>query len=47
MGVTHPQQLEENLGALLIAPMLTPEIFEAIDLVLENKPTLPFSYRDS
>ena len=47
MGVSKPEQLEENIGALQIAPLLTPEILNEIESILENKPILPFSYRDS
>ncbi|GIL16170.1 MAG: potassium channel subunit [Chloroflexota bacterium] len=38
LGASRPEQLQENLGALAIAPQLTPETLERIENVLQNKP---------
>jgi voltage-dependent potassium channel beta subunit len=40
LGATKKQQLEENLKALQVLPLLTPEIMEKIEQVLQNKPIL-------
>lgn len=40
LGATKKQQLEENLKALQVLPLLTPEIMEKIEQVLKNKPIL-------
>jgi len=41
LGATKKQQLTENLKALDVVPMLTPEIMTKIDDILKNKPKLP------
>jgi aryl-alcohol dehydrogenase-like predicted oxidoreductase len=41
LGATKKQQLTENLKALEVAPMLTPEIMTKIDDIMKNKPKLP------
>lgn len=38
LGVTKPEQLEENLGALKVMDKLTPEIHAQIEEILQNKP---------
>ena len=40
LGATRREQLEENLKALDVLPMLTPGIMEEIDTILGNKPVL-------
>jgi len=40
LGATKKQQLEENLKALQVLQLLTPEIMEKIEQVLQNKPIL-------
>jgi voltage-dependent potassium channel beta subunit len=40
LGATKKHQLEENLKALQVLPLLTPEIMEKIEAILQNKPTL-------
>ena len=40
LGATKKHQLEENLKALQVLPMLTSEIMEKIEHILQNKPTL-------
>ncbi|MBK9285978.1 MAG: aldo/keto reductase [Sphingobacteriaceae bacterium] len=38
LGASKPQQLKENLGALDKVALLSPEILEKIELILQNKP---------
>lgn len=40
LGATREEQLEENLKALDVLPLLTPEIMGRIDDILGNKPVL-------
>jgi len=40
LGATKKHQLEENLKALQVLPLLTPEIMGKIEAILQNKPTL-------
>lgn len=40
LGATKKQQLEENLKAVAILPLLTREIMEKIETILQNKPVL-------
>lgn len=40
LGATKKQQLEENLKALQVLPLLTAEIMEKIEQILQNKPIL-------
>ncbi|MGV3594938.1 MAG: potassium channel beta subunit family protein [Sediminibacterium sp.] len=40
LGATKKHQLEENLKALQVLPLLTPEIMEKIEQILQNKPIL-------
>lgn len=40
LGATRREQLEENLKALDVLPLLTPDIMEEIDTILGNKPVL-------
>ena len=41
LGASKPEQLKENLTALEVLPMLTPEVVEKIEGVLQNKPVQP------
>lgn len=41
LGASKPQQLKETISSLEILPMLTPEIINKIELILNNKPTQP------
>jgi voltage-dependent potassium channel beta subunit len=41
LGASKPEQLEENLKALEVLPLLNPEIMQRIDEILKNKPVLP------
>jgi aryl-alcohol dehydrogenase-like predicted oxidoreductase len=38
LGITKPEQLKENLGALDVIDKLTPELHEKIEEILKNKP---------
>lgn len=38
LGASRAEQLTENLGALDIAPKLTPEVMDRIENILQNKP---------
>ncbi len=38
LGITIPEQLEENLNCLLVAENLTSKQMEDIDEILDNKP---------
>lgn len=40
LGATKKQQLEENLKALQVLPLFTPEIMEKIEQILQNKPMM-------
>lgn len=41
LGATKPEQLQENLKALDVLPLLTQDIMDKIDTVMGTKPTLP------
>lgn len=41
LGASKPEQLEENLKSLEVLPLLTPDIMQRIDEILQNKPVLP------
>jgi voltage-dependent potassium channel beta subunit len=41
LGATKREQLTENLKALEVLPMLTPEVMQKIDDIMGTKPTLP------
>lgn len=41
LGASKPEQLKENLRALEVLPMLTTEIVEKIEGILQNKPVQP------
>lgn len=41
LGATKPEQLEANLKALDVIPMLTAELMERIDAIMGTKPVLP------
>lgn len=40
LGATRKEQLEENLKALAVLPLLTDEVMEKIENILQNKPIL-------
>ncbi|MFZ6025132.1 MAG: potassium channel beta subunit family protein [Bacteroidota bacterium] len=40
LGATKKQQLEENLKALQVLPLLTDEMMEKIEAILQNKPSM-------
>ncbi|MBY0535857.1 MAG: aldo/keto reductase [Chitinophagaceae bacterium] len=40
LGATKPEQLTENLKALEVLPLLTQEIMDKIEAILQNKPIL-------
>jgi aryl-alcohol dehydrogenase-like predicted oxidoreductase len=44
LGATKPEQLVENLGALLVAEKLTDENLIEIDAILGNKPEVYNGY---
>lgn len=41
LGATKKQQLTDNLKALDVLPLLTDEVMEKIDKIMQTKPTLP------
>jgi len=41
LGASNPEQLKENLTAIDILPLLTLEVMERIDGILQNKPVQP------
>lgn len=41
LGASKPEQLKENVTALEVLPLLSPEVMEKIDGILENKPVQP------
>jgi aryl-alcohol dehydrogenase-like predicted oxidoreductase len=41
LGATKKQQLLDNLKALDVLPLLTPEVLEKIEGIMKTKPTLP------
>lgn len=43
LGATKKVQLEENLKALNVLPLLSNEIIEKIELILQNKPSMDLS----
>ncbi len=43
LGATKKQQLEENLKALQVLPLLTDSVMEKIEAVLQNKPFMDLS----
>jgi len=44
-GASKPHQVEENMQALEVAPQLTPDVIEAIESILDNKPEPPRNWR--
>jgi len=40
LGATKTEQLHENLKATEALPLLTPEVMEEIEKILQNKPFL-------
>lgn len=41
LGATKKQQLLDNLKALEVLPMLTPEVMEKIETIMKTKPVMP------
>ncbi|KAF9155797.1 hypothetical protein BG015_008608 [Linnemannia schmuckeri] len=46
-GASRPSQIEENVKALQVVPLLTEEVMEAIEGVLMNRPVLDYNFRSS
>ncbi|KAF9557983.1 hypothetical protein EC968_007331 [Mortierella alpina] len=46
-GASKPSQIEENIKALQIVPLLTEEIMESIEEILQNKPAQDYNFRKS
>ncbi|KAG0271148.1 hypothetical protein BGZ95_001092 [Linnemannia exigua] len=46
-GASKPSQIEENVKALQIVPLLTEEIMTSLEDVLANKPALDYNFRSS
>ncbi|KAK1390722.1 putative voltage-gated potassium channel subunit beta [Heracleum sosnowskyi] len=44
-GATKVHQIEENMKAIKVIPLLTPEIMDRIEAVVQTKPKKPDSYR--
>jgi len=44
-GASRRQQVIDNMGALEVAPRLTPEVIERIEAILQNKPDPKEDYR--
>lgn len=43
LGATHKEQLINNFKALEVLPLLTPEVMERLETILQNKPHLDLS----
>ncbi|MBN9298742.1 MAG: aldo/keto reductase [Filimonas sp.] len=41
LGATKEEQLKENLRSLEVLPLLTPEVLQKIDEIMQTKPVLP------
>ena len=41
LGATDKKHLLENLKALEVVALLTPDVMEKIDAIMKNKPKLP------
>jgi voltage-dependent potassium channel beta subunit len=41
LGASKPEQLKENLTAIEVLPLLTPDVMERIEAILQNKPVQP------
>jgi len=41
LGASKPEQLAENLQAPEVVPLLTPDVMERIEEILENAPAHP------
>ena len=41
LGASKPEQLEENLGAPAVVPLLTEDVMARIDEILDNAPAHP------
>ncbi len=44
-GASRPEQVAENMKALELVPQLTDDVMEAVEVVLNNKPAAPRSWR--
>jgi aryl-alcohol dehydrogenase-like predicted oxidoreductase len=44
-GATKPEQVVENLGAILVADKLTDGYLSRIDIILDNKPEPDYDFR--
>lgn len=43
-GATKVEQLKDNLACLPYIEKITPELYEEIEKILDNKPTQPATY---
>ena len=41
LGASKVEQLKETLGSLEALPLLTPEVMEKIEIIVQNKPVQP------
>jgi aryl-alcohol dehydrogenase-like predicted oxidoreductase len=41
LGASKPEQLKETITALDVLPLLTTEVMEKIETILQNKPVQP------
>jgi Predicted oxidoreductases (related to aryl-alcohol dehydrogenases) len=46
LGASKTEQLKDNVAALPVVEMLTPEIMELIDGVVQNRPAEPMRWAD-
>ncbi|KAG0266318.1 hypothetical protein DFQ27_009854 [Actinomortierella ambigua] len=46
-GASRPSQIEENIKAISIVPLLTDDIVDNIEQILLNKPALEYNFRSS
>ncbi|KAG0300761.1 hypothetical protein BGZ98_008922 [Dissophora globulifera] len=46
-GASKPSQIEENIKALQVVPLLTEEVMQDIEDILMNKPTMDYNFRSS
>ena len=44
-GATKEYQVEENMKAITVIPMLTPSVMEKIEAIVQSKPKRPEAYR--
>ena len=44
LGATKPEQIHQNCKSLAMVPKMTPEVMEAIENILQNKPQQPNTF---